>query len=118
VALPVGYLLQLSTKPVTTRATTATRTGCVRRGLGDDMSFSVRGSRNAADDDPRLNILQPNIEGLIANKIFVTEQLQAYKNKVFSIILQETHRTSLYKLVIPNFHQLGQSLAGIMALPH
>jgi len=36
VALPVGYLLELSTKPVTTRAITATRAGCVRRRIDDD----------------------------------------------------------------------------------
>jgi len=39
----------------------------------------VRGSRNAAKDDPQCNILQLNTERLTANKISVTEQL-AYKN--------------------------------------
>ena len=37
VALPVGYLLELSTKPVTTRTITAARAGCVRRQMDDDM---------------------------------------------------------------------------------
>ena len=31
---PVRHSLQMSTKPVTTRATTATRAGCVRHGVG------------------------------------------------------------------------------------
>jgi len=49
-----------------------------------------RGSRDAAEDDPRPSILQLNTEGLTANKICIIEQL-AYKNKAFIIVLQETH---------------------------
>jgi len=63
-------------------------------------SFSGRGSRNAAEDDPRHNILQLNTEGLTANKISVIKQL-AYKNKAFIIVLQETHCTTADKLVTP-----------------
>jgi len=87
---PTGYLLQLSTKPVTVRATTATRAGCVWREMGHDMPFSGRGRRNGADDDSRPNILQLNTERLTANKISVIEQLIAYKNKAFIVVLQET----------------------------
>ena len=79
----------MSTKPVTTRATTATRAGCVQHGVGHKTPFSGRGNKNAADD-PRPNILQLNTEGLTASKISVIEQ-QAYKNKAFIIVLQETH---------------------------
>jgi len=67
------------------KATTATRTGCVRHGVGHKTPFSGRGSRNAAED-PRPNILQLNTEGLTADKISVIEQL-AYKNKAFIIVL-------------------------------
>ena len=72
------------------RATTATRAGCVQRGMGYQTPFSGRGSRNAAEDDPRPSILQLNTEGLTDNKFSVIEQL-AYKNKAFIIVLQETH---------------------------
>jgi len=88
-----------------TRATTATCAACVRHGVGRKTPFSGRGSRNAAED-PRNNILQLNIEGLTANKIFVIEQL-AYKNKVFIIVIQETHCTRADKLVILNCSQLS-----------
>jgi len=59
--------------------------------------------QNAADDNPRPNILQLNTEGLTANKISVLEQLLAYNNKAFIIVLKETRTTSADKLVIPNF---------------
>ena len=100
----------MSTKPVTTRATTANHAGCVRRGVGHNTSFSGPGSRNAAEDDPRPNILQLNTEGLTANKISVIEQL-AYKNKVFIIVLQETHCTTADNLVIPTFSVVGSGLS-------
>jgi len=67
--------------------------GCVWHGVGHKTSFSGRGSRNAAEDDPRPNILQLNTEGLNANKISLIEQL-AYKNKAFIIVLQETQFTT------------------------
>jgi len=98
------------TKSFIMRATTATRARCVQRGMGQTTSFSGRGSRNAAEDDPRPNILQLNTEGLIENKISVIEQL-AYKNKAFIIVLQETHRTTADKLVIPNFSLAGSILS-------
>jgi len=106
---PVRQSLQMSTKPVTTRATTATRTGCIRRGMGHNTPFSGHGSRNAVEDDPRPNILQLITEGLTENKISV-EQL-AYKNKAFIIVLQETHCTTADKLVIPNFSLAGSILS-------
>ena len=84
------------------RATTASCAGCVQRGMGQTTPFSGSGSRNAAEDDPRPNILQMNTEGLTENKISVIEQL-TYKNKAFIIVLQETHCTTAEKLVIPNF---------------
>jgi len=70
--------------------------------MGHQTPFSGRGSRNAAEDNPRPNILQLNTKGLTENKISVIEQL-AYKNKAFIIVLQETHCTTADKLVIPNF---------------
>jgi len=102
VPLPVTTLLEMSTKPVTTRATTATRTGCVQRGLDKETPGARHGNRNAAKDDTRPNILQLNIERLTTNKIGIIEQL-AYKNKAFIIVLQETHCTAADKLVISNF---------------
>jgi len=59
---PVRHSLLMWTRPVTSRATAATRTGCVRYGVGHKTPFSGRGSRNAAED-PRPNILQLNTEG-------------------------------------------------------
>jgi len=47
---PARHSLQMSTKPVNTRANTATRAGCVRHGVGHKTPFSERGSRNAAED--------------------------------------------------------------------
>ena len=91
------------------RATTATRAGCVQRGMGQTTPFSGPGSRNAAEDDPRTNILQRNTEGLTDNKISAIEQL-AYKNKAFVIVLQETHCITTDKLVIPNFPLAGSIL--------
>jgi len=70
--------------------------------VGHITPFSRRGSRNAAEDDPRPNTLQLNTEGPTENKISVIEQL-TYKNKAFIIVLQETHCTTADKLVIPNF---------------
>ena len=78
--------------------------------VGQTTPFSRRGSRNAAEDDPRPNILQLNTDGLTENAIFVIEQL-AYKNKAFIIVLQETHCTTADKLVIPNFSQAGSILS-------
>ena len=109
VALPVGYLLELSTKPVTTRTITAARAGCVRRRMDDDMPFSVHGSRNATGDDPRPNILQLNTKGPTTNKICVIEQILADKNTAFIIVTNETHRTSVDKLVIHDL-SLGGSV--------
>jgi len=72
-------LLEMSTKPVNMRATTATRAGCARHGVGHKAPFSGRGSRNAAED-PLPNRLQLNTEGLITDKISVIEQL-AYRTR-------------------------------------
>ena len=48
VALHVAAFLEILTKSVNSRATAATRTGCVRHGVGHQTPFSGRGSRNAA----------------------------------------------------------------------
>ena len=92
------------TKPVATTAATATRAGCVWRGLG--TPFARRSSGPTAEDDQRPSILQLNTEGITANKISIIEQL-AYKNKALVIVLQETHCTTADKLVIPNFSLAG-----------
>jgi len=78
--------LEMPTKPVTTRATPGARAGCIQRGLGRKTPCSRRGSRDAAEDDPRPSILQLNTEVLTTNKISVLEQL-AYMNKV---VLQDS----------------------------
>jgi len=100
----------MPTKSVTMRTTTATRAGCVQRGMGNNTPFSGHGSRNAAEDEPRPNIFQLNTEGITDNKISVTEQL-AYKNKAFIIVLQETHYTTADKLVIPKLSLAGSVLS-------
>jgi len=110
VALPVAAFLEMLAKSVTTRATTATRTGCVQRGMGLTTPFLGRSSRNAAEDNPLPNILQLNTEGLTDNKISVIEQ-PAYKSKAFIIVLQETHCITADKLVIPNFSLAGSVLS-------
>ena len=80
VALPIEAFIEMLTKSVASRATTATRAGCVQRGMGRNTPFSMRGSRNPAEDDPRPSILL-NTEGLTASKITVAEQL-AYKKGI------------------------------------
>jgi len=42
VALPVAAFLEMPTKPVNSRATTATRAGCVQHRLGRNMPFKAR----------------------------------------------------------------------------
>jgi len=85
--------------------------------MGKGTPGARRGSRDAAaEDDPRPNILQLNTEGITANKTSVIEQL-AYKNKVFIIVLQETHCTTADKLVIPNFSLAGSVLSRNHGLP-
>jgi len=107
---PYTTLLQMSTKHVTTRATTATRAGCVHRGLGRKTPGARHGSSRAAvEGDPRSSILQLNT-GLTAKKISVIDQL-ANKNKTFIIVLQESHCTTADKLVIPNFSTAGSVLS-------
>ena len=108
-ALPVAALLEILTKSVNLRAAAATRSGCVRHGVGHHTPFSGHGSRNAAED-LRPNILQLNTKRLTADKTFVIEQL-VYKNKAFIIVLQETHCTTADKLVIPNFSLAGSILS-------
>jgi len=63
-AIPVAALLEMSNNPVTTRATTTNRAGCVQRGLGREMPGAKRGRRDAAEDTPRASILQQNTEGI------------------------------------------------------
>jgi len=106
VALPVAAFLEMLTKSVNLRATAATRTGCVRHGVGHQTPFSGRSSSRNAAEDLRPNILQLNTEGLTADKTSVIEQL-AYKNKAFIIVLKETHCTTADKLVIPSFSIAG-----------
>jgi len=88
--------------------------------MGQTTPSSGCGSRNAAEDDPRPNIHQLNIEGLTENKISVIEQLP-YKNKAFIIVLQETNCTTADKLMIPNFSLAGSILSrnhGLVTFVH
>ena len=110
VALSFAAFLEMLTKSVTKRATTATRAGYVQREIGRTTPFSGRGSRNAAEDDPRRNILQLNTEGPTDTKISAIVQL-AHKKKASIIVLQETHCTTAEKLVIPNFSLAGSILS-------
>jgi len=48
--MSVAAFLEMLTKSAVTRATTATRAGCVQHGLCHITPFSGRGSRNAAED--------------------------------------------------------------------
>ena len=57
---------------------------------------------------PLPNILQLNVEGLNASKICVISRL-ATKHKALIILLQETHCTSVDRLVIPNFTLAGHT---------
>jgi len=106
---PERHSLVMPTNPVNMTATTGTRVGRIRHGVGHQTPFSGRGSRNG-DDDPRHNILQMNTERLTADKISVIEQL-AYTNKAFIIVLQETHCKTADKLVISNFWLAGSILS-------
>ena len=108
--LKLSAFLEMLTKSVTIRATTATRSGCVQHGLNQKKPVSGRRSRNAAEDDPRPNILQLNNEGFTDNKIFVIEQL-VYENKSFFVVQQETLYITADKLVIPNFSLAGSILS-------
>ena len=96
----VRHWLLMSTKPVNTRATTASRAGRVQHGVGHKTPFSGRGSRYAAED-PRPNTLQLNTEGLTADKISVIEQLASTGDPL---------RNS-DKLVIPSFSLAGSVLS-------
>ena len=109
VSLPIAAFLEMLTKSVTMRATTAICAGCIQRGMGQTTPFSRRGSINAAEDNPRPTILQLNTKGLTDNKICANEQL-ASKNKAFIIVLLETHCITAVKLVIPNFSLAGSVL--------
>ena len=88
VAFPVATFPENAYKSATTRATAATRAGCVQRGMGQATPLECS-SRNAAEDDPWPKNIQLNTGGLTAGKISVIEQL-AYKNKAFIIVIQET----------------------------
>jgi len=63
----------MPTKPVATRAITATTTGCVRR--GPDIPFSKSGNDPAVEDDGIPSILQLHTEGLIVIKTSVMKKL-------------------------------------------
>ena len=104
-ALLVGYLLQMFVGYLL-QTSHYESNHCFPRWMCsscDGYWFSFLRVQNAADDNPRPNILQLNTEGLTANKISVLEQLLAYNNKAFIIVLKETRTTSADKLVIPNF---------------
>jgi len=107
---PVAAFIELLTKSVASRATTAPCAKYFQHGLGRNMPISGRGSRNAAQDDPTPSIIQLNTEGLTASKITIVEHL-AYKNKAFIIILPEIQCATADKLVIPNLSLAGSVLS-------
>jgi len=49
-ALPVAAFLEMLIKSVVSRATTATRAGCIQHGLGDVTAGARCGSSDAAED--------------------------------------------------------------------
>ena len=81
-----------------TRATIATRTGCVRRGIGH---------KTRKIHHPTYSSWTPRAHW---KQDLVIEQL-AYKNEAFIIVLQETYCTTAEKLVIPNFSVAGSILS-------
>ena len=110
--LPVAAFIETLTEPVDTRANTATCCGCVRRGLGRKMPFSLHGNIAAVEDGrrPNIDLLQLNTERLIASKISVIEHL-GHKDKALVIIFRQTHCSMADKLVIRNFSLVGSTLS-------
>jgi len=90
------------TKSVVSRATNATRAGCVHLFSVGWVRIRLLKARQqkCAEDDLRHIILQLNTKGFTASKITV---IVTYKNKAVIIVLQETHCTTADKLVIPSF---------------
>ena len=71
--------------------------------------FSGRGDahlRRTVNKFQRSSILQLNIEGLTASKMSVLHHL-AIQCEALVILLQETHRTSVERLVLPSYHLAG-----------
>jgi len=93
---PVRHFLQMSTKPVTTTATTATRAGCVRHGLG-----------------PKTQHTSAEHRGLTADKISVIKQL-AYKNKAFISFFKENVRYPVWTCRDPISLNLGTRFSLIL----
>ena len=76
-------------------------------------SFSGRGDayrRRAVNKFQRPSILQQNIEGLTVSKMSVLHYL-AIQCEALVILLQETHCTSVERLVLPSYHLAGFSLS-------
>ena len=93
---PVRHFLQMSTKPVTTTATTATRAGCVRHGLG-----------------PKTQHTPAEHRGQTADKISVIKQL-AYKNKAFISFFKENVRYPVWTCRDPISLNLGTRFSLIL----
>ncbi|XP_076823231.1 uncharacterized protein LOC143469422 [Clavelina lepadiformis] len=88
------------------RAITQTR---VQRRVARETPFLGRGS-SSVEKYRRPTVLQLNTEGITASKISVIEHL-ANKHQALIIVLQETHCTSMDKLVITNFTLAGATLS-------
>jgi len=99
VALPVVAFIEMLTKSVVSRATTATSTGCVQHGLSRNTPFSRWPKTQHTAVEHRGAQWKQDHRYWEAS----------YKNKAFIIVIQETHCTTADKLVIPNF-SLGVSV--------
>jgi len=101
VALPVAAFIEMLSKSVASRATTAYHAGCVQRGLGKNMPFSRWPKTQHTPAEHRGAQWKQDHRYWEAS----------YKNKAFVIVLQETLCTTADKLVIPNFSLAGSTLS-------
>jgi len=83
---------------------------CFRGGKRIDLRPRKRKFPDANFSATVPSVLQLNIEGLSASKIFIIEQL-ANRHKALIILLQETHCTNVDRLMIPNFILAGSTLS-------
>ena len=89
--------------------TRANQTRRVQRRVDRETPSSGRGS-SSVEKYRRPTVLQLNTEGITASKLNVIEHL-ATKHQALIILLQETHCTSVDKLVLPNFTLAGATIS-------